>query len=47
MGGEYGCSGKVKYASYTDAKKKVRAMKRNKHIYDKGHQALDFYRCSS
>jgi hypothetical protein len=40
----YGCDGKVQYRTYTEAKKKVRAMKRNKHL-DKGHQMLDFYRC--
>ena len=39
-----GCDGKVRYHTYSAARKKVRLMKRSKHI-DRSHQTLDFYRC--
>lgn len=42
----YACDGKVKYLTYTEASKKVRAMKRSPHVSD-SRQSLNVYRCKN
>jgi hypothetical protein len=44
MAVKVGCDGKVKYRTYQEAEKKVRAMKYSRHV-DQHHQSLGFYRC--
>ena len=41
----FGCDGKVQYRTFHEARRKVRDMKRSRHI-DRSNQALDFYRCN-